>query len=88
MNVSGAGTATVAGTTDKLTLRLSGAGGIEAAALKASSADVQISGAGQATVWAADDLSARVSGAGGIKYKGRPKLEQKVSGAGTIRAMD
>ena len=83
--MTGAGTAHLAGSTDKLTLKLSGAGGIEAAGLKSSSADVQISGAGNATVWAADELNARISGAGGIKYKGTPKVEQKVSGAGRIR---
>jgi hypothetical protein len=88
VNLTGAGTARASGSTDKLTLRLSGAGDIEAAGLKAASADVQISGAGNATVWAADELKARVSGAGNIKYKGAPRLEQKVSGAGSIRSIE
>ena len=49
----------------------------------------RFSGAGNATVWAADELKARVSGAGGVKYKGSPaNVEQKASGAGRIRPLD
>jgi hypothetical protein len=89
LSLSGAGTASASGTTEKLTLRLSGAGGLDAAALKAARADVHISGAGHATVWAVDDLQAHISGAGDIKYKGRPaNVAQKVSGAGHIRPLE
>ena len=43
-------------------------------------AEVQVSGAGNASVWATDELKVQVSGAGDVKYKGSPRIEQKVSG--------
>ena len=72
-------------TPDRLTAKLSGAGDIKAGDLKATAADVQISGAGNATVWATGELKARVSGAGDVRYKGQPRVDQKVSGVGSIK---
>jgi hypothetical protein len=88
VTTSGAGKVVATGAATRTQFKLSGAGGIDAAGLRSSFADVQVSGAGQATVWATVDLKARVSGAGGVKYKGSPGVEQKVSGAGRIRSMD
>jgi hypothetical protein len=88
VTTSGAGKVTATGAATRTQFKLSGAGGLDAAGLRSSFADVQVSGAGQASVWATVDLKARVSGAGGVKYKGSPGVEQKVSGAGRVRPMD
>jgi hypothetical protein len=87
-DLSGAGKLTATGSAVRTKLKLSGAGQIDAAALRTSFTDVTVSGAGTATVWAAIDLKARVSGAGGVKYKGSPGIEQKVSGAGRVRPVE
>ena len=88
LSISGSGNAAMSGTADKVTARISGAGDIDAAGLQSKAADVQVSGAGNASVWATDELKVRVSGAGDVKYKGSPKIEQKVSGAGKVRSMN
>ncbi|MBP3960107.1 DUF2807 domain-containing protein [Gemmata sp. G18] len=88
LDLSGAGKATATGTATRTTFKLSGAGKIDATGLQAVSADVRVSGAGHANVWAARELKANVSGAGGVKYKGTPQLEQKVSGAGSVRPLE
>ena len=88
VTTSGAGKVIATGAATRAQFKLSGAGGIDAAGLRTSYTDVQVSGAGQATVWAAFDLKARVSGAGGVRYKGSPTVEQKVSGAGRVRSID
>jgi hypothetical protein len=88
LTLSGAGGATLGGSADKSTLKISGAGDIDASDLKAKAAEVRVSGAGTAKVWALDSLNARVSGAGDIKYRGSPKIEQKVSGAGSVKPIE
>ena len=88
LDLSGAGKATAAGSTTRATLKLSGAGKVDAAGLKVNAADVNISGAGQATVWAEAELKTRLSGAGTVKYKGSPNIEQKVSGAGRVQPLE
>ena len=64
---------------------LDGAGGYEAVELQSQDAEVMLSGAGSATVWAEKTLKATVTGAGSIKYKGDPEIEQENSGIGEIK---
>jgi len=68
-------------------LILSGAGGYEAVELQSQDAEVLLSGAGSATVWAEKTLKATVTGAGSIKYKGDPAVEQENSGIGEIKPL-
>jgi hypothetical protein len=88
VTASGAGKITATGAATRAQFKLSGAGGIDAGGLRTSFTDVQVSGAGQATVWSTLELKARVSGAGGVRYKGSPTVEQKVSGAGRVRPLE
>jgi hypothetical protein len=83
--MSGAADGDVAGRTDSLSITVSGAGSLNAVDLAAKRAKVVVSGAGDVTVNATDELDARVSGAGDIWYVGSPKLQSRVSGAGTIK---
>lgn len=84
VEISGMGNVTVAGQSSSLEVRISGAGDYRGADLKTRQADAQVSGAGNATVWATDSLNARVSGAGDVNYYGSPKVNQSVSGLGTV----
>jgi Putative auto-transporter adhesin, head GIN domain len=84
ISISGAGSASIAGRSDNLSITVSGAGSLDAADLQTKRATIVVSGAGDVTVNANEELDARVSGAGTIRYVGSPKLQSKVSGAGTI----
>jgi hypothetical protein len=85
ISISGAGSASIAGRSDNLSITVSGAGSLDAVDLQTKRATVIVSGAGDVTVNASDELDARVSGAGDISYVGSPKLRSRVSGAGTIK---
>jgi len=85
ISISGAGDGNIAGRSNSLSISISGAGSLDAAGLQAKRATVIVSGAGDVTVNASEELDARVSGAGDIWYIGSPKLQSKVSGAGTIK---
>lgn len=88
VTLSGSGGATAAGSAGTTTLKISGSGDIDASALKAKTAEAQISGSGTLKVWATDELNARISGSGGVKYRGSPKVEKKVSGSGSVKPLE
>ena len=84
LTISGA--ATVKATkldTDSLSISISGAASGSFAG-RSNNLSISISGAGDVTVNANEELDARVSGAGTIRYVGSPKLQSKMSGAGSI----
>lgn len=82
---SGVGAIHLSGTTNKLTIDVSGAGSVDAEKLKAKTVDAKLSGVGSVTVDVELELKANVSGVGSITYSGDPKVESNVSGVGTIR---
>ena len=85
VSIAGSGTANLAGRADDLTVSISGSGSLNAAELKAKRAKVVVSGSGELTVNASDELDAKVSGSGSIRYIGSPKLTSNVSGSGSIK---
>jgi hypothetical protein len=85
ISISGAGSGSIAGRADNLSISVSGAGSLNAVDLQAKRATVIVSGAGDVTVNANEELDARVSGAGTISYVGSPKLQSRISGAGSIK---
>jgi hypothetical protein len=84
ISISGAGSGRIAGRSNDLSISVSGAGSLNAVDLQAKRATVIVSGAGDVTVNANDELDARASGAGTIRYIGSPKLQSRISGAGSI----
>jgi Putative auto-transporter adhesin, head GIN domain len=84
IRVSGAGDIAAAGSVQRLTLDISGAGDADLAELAAHDARVELRGAGNADVHATARLDAEVSGAGDLAYRGDPSLRQDVSGSGEI----
>jgi hypothetical protein len=67
-------------------LEVSGAADADLAQLKTAGADVDISGAGDATVAPTDWAKVQISGMGDVNLLTRPKtLESHVSGAGRVR---
>lgn len=84
-DLSGAGDIQVSGTADEIKLILSGLGSFNAADLKSKKATIELSGMGDATVRAEQELAATITGAGSIKYFGNPHVEQNVTGAGSVK---
>lgn len=85
VTMSGAGTVEVAGEVGQQSVELSGLGTYEAGDLASERANVQLSGAGSATIWVNGELDAEISGAGAINYYGAPRVGSQVSGVGSIK---
>jgi hypothetical protein len=88
-DVSGSGSVDLKGQTKDVDLDLTGAGHAHCYDLLAENTKVDISGAGDAEVFASVKLDATVSGAGNVNYKGNATtVNQHVSGAGSVHKAD
>lgn len=81
---TGAATVVASGQSKSVKISSTGAGTIDAHNLRASDADVSVTGAANVDVYATDELDVTVSGAGRVTYNGNPKVNKKVSGAGQV----
>lgn len=89
INSTGAAKIEAKGETKTVEIRNSGAGLIDAHELRSSKANVNLSGAGQAEVYASEQLDVTISGVGRVTYSGQPKVINKnISGIGTVSARD
>ena len=85
IDISSSGDISVTGETDVLRADLSSAGDLNAYELRSREADVSVSSAGDADVYASERITARASSAGDINYKGDPKyIDAHSSSAGGI----
>jgi Putative auto-transporter adhesin, head GIN domain len=85
IDISSSGDMTLSGETDMLKVDLSSAGDLNAYDLKAREADVSVSSAGDADVYASEKITARASSAGDVNYKGDPKyVDAHSSSAGGV----
>lgn len=88
VNLSGAGTIALRGQTKDLKIDGSGATKIKCFDLATENTDIEMSGAGNAEVFASVKLNVKVSGAADVKYKGNAEVNQKVSGAGSVKKVE
>jgi hypothetical protein len=88
LETSGASRINLSGTVDELIGEMSGATRLEAEDLHTKSADIDLSGASRAKVFASETLRVSISGAGKVTYFGHPKVERHISGAGSINPGD
>jgi hypothetical protein len=84
-SISGAGRIEADGVAKQITINISGFGDYKGEELQSQTAEVHISGAGSADVWAVETLDAVISGAGSVNYIGSPTVKQSISGAGSIK---
>lgn len=85
MNISGAGTMEFKGTADELDVQISGAANLNCYELKTHKTKLRMSGAGNAEVYADEELTVNLSGLGRVSYKGSPPVvNKKVSGLGVV----
>ncbi|HWR32868.1 MAG TPA: head GIN domain-containing protein [Chitinophagaceae bacterium] len=88
VDLSGAGNVTLSGETKDLLVDGSGATEINCFDLKAENTRVDISGAGDAEVFASVKLDVHVSGSADVKYKGNAIVTKSISGAGSVKKVD
>ena len=85
IDISSSGDITLTGETDRLRADLSSAGDLNAYDMKSREADISVSSAGDADVYASERITARASSAGDVNYKGDPKyVDAHSSSAGGI----
>lgn len=87
VSLGGLGEIVLDGEAETQDVDISGAGSYKAEFLKTLEANVALTGAGSAKVWAEAALNATLSGAGSIKYKGDPVVEKNITGLGSIKPL-
>jgi hypothetical protein len=85
VEMSGVGSIDLAGKCQEQLVNLSGAGNYKATRLESEKTTVNLSGVGNAAIWANEALDANISGAGGVEYYGNAKITQKISGIGVLK---
>ena len=89
IDVSGAGNLKLVGTGDLMVLNLSGASNFDASSFRCEKVNLNMSGAGAASVYASERLDVEVSGVGSVKYAGNPVvLNKRLSGMASIKPID
>jgi Putative auto-transporter adhesin, head GIN domain len=87
--VTGSGDIKINGSTGKFTVGITGSGDVKAAELKAEDAKVNITGSGNAEVFASVKLDVSVAGSGDVKYKGNaPQINTSMHGSGSLKKLD
>lgn len=80
----GSARVTVSGVAQRAEVDVSGGGLYRGAGLRAEAVTVDVTGAGQAFVWAEQQLAANVAGIGRIHYRGSPAIEQSLQRQGQL----
>ncbi len=81
---SGSSDVNLKGQTKDFDVSGSGSSDVKAFDLMAENVKIDISGAGDAQVYASVSLDVEVSGSGDVKYKGNATTKQQVSGSGSV----
>lgn len=88
VDMSGASELEVKGNARDADFEISGAGEIKAEEFKTENCRVEISGAGEAYVYATESLDVDISGAAEVRYAGNPgEVKQDISGAATVKPL-
>ena len=87
LKLSGLGAIELNGNTQRATINISGAGGVNAPDLLINNATVTLSGVGGATLWVTDQLTGNISGVGGVNYFGNPQTNVSSSSLGSFTSL-
>jgi hypothetical protein len=87
VDLPGAGAINISGKVGEQRIAISGAGSYSAPKLESRRASVDLRGAGQATVWAVEDLDVAIRGLGSVEYYGTPTVKKSVSGLGSVTSL-
>ncbi len=86
--ITGSGNITVKGRAMNLDSDITGSGELRAFELLTENSRIEISGSGDAEVFASKKLDIQVSGSGNVDYKGSPAVTKSIAGSGNIRKAD
>lgn len=86
--ISGSGSATIKGTTKDFSADINGSGDVNCFDLLSENTELDISGSGNAEVYASKTLDVEISGGGDVQYKGNPAVTQNISGSGKVRRVE
>ncbi len=86
-SVSGAGRLEIGGQVVNQAAKLAGLGSYQARNLNSQTAQVTVSGAGDVTLAAKDNLDVTITGAGAVHYYGSPRLSRHITGAGVVDSL-
>jgi hypothetical protein len=84
---SGSGNFELAGSAKTQEIDITGSGNYRCGNLESANARVKISGAGNVTLWAEEELNIRITGFGNLDYYGSPSITQSISGGGSIKRL-
>jgi hypothetical protein len=84
---SGSGEMEAAGEVGQQTLSISGSGKFHHGDLRCGTAQIDISGSGDATLWVTDNLAVDISGSGSVEYYGNPETQVNTSGSGDVQRL-
>ncbi len=84
-SISGSGRISANGQAKKSNVSISGSGRFDGGELRSQSASLKISGSGNITIHADEQLDATISGSGNIRYSGDARTNLKKSGSGSLR---
>ena len=87
IDLPGACAIKVSGKVGEQRIAMSGAGSYSAPKLESRRASVDLRGAGQATVWAVEELDVAIRGLGSVEYYGTPTVKKSISGIGTVTSL-
>ena len=86
LETTGASNVVLDGAVDELVANMTGASDLRAESLQTKSAELSVTGAGDARIAVSDTLKVSITGAGKVEYIGNPPhLERDITGAGSIR---
>ena len=89
LEATGASEVALDGSVDRLLVDMTGASQLAADGLKAKTAEISTTGAGDAEVAVSDSLKVAITGAGKVTYSGNPPtIKKQITGAGSIRHKD
>lgn len=80
----GTGSTTVSGAVDTQEVTILDTATYQGENLESSEAEVQVEGAGEATLWVQERLDISLPGSGTVRYYGNPTMTEDVTGSGTV----
>ncbi len=86
-SISGAGNLVIGGQVVNQVALLSGLGNYQARNLNSQTARVTLTGAGNATLAAKENLDVSITGAGAVRYYGNPRISRHIAGAGVVDSL-
>ena len=84
-DINGSGDARISGKCEEQRIEINGSGNYKSPDLASDICKIEISGSGDAEVWAITRLTAEVVGSGNVRYSGEPAVSANITGSGDVK---